>query len=312
MSKTPLHPQVTAFLEMAAEMGLPRLYELDPVAARAQVEQMEPVIGPGPEVATVEDIAIPVGDGEIPGRRYAPERSNATIVWFHGGGWVVAGLGSHDAMCRILANAAEATVVSVAYRLAPEHGFPGPLEDCWDALTWVAAQHPSVPLVVGGDSSGGNIAAVCAIRARDRGGPAIAQQLLVYPVTDHDLTTPSYVEHGGDDTLLGKKDMVWFWNHYVPDPADRANPEASPLQAADLSNLPPAVVVIAEYDPLRDEGLAYAERLRAAGTEVTLRRYDDMLHGFFSLVNVFQTGNETVEAVGADVRAAVAAAQPVG
>jgi len=306
----PLHPQVVEFLKISAEAGQPRLYTLTPEQARAQVDAANEFIGPGPEVADVSDITIPVRDGRIAARRYAPERSLGTIVWLHGGGWVVAGLDSHDAMCRILANAADCTVVSVDYRLAPEHTFPGPLDDCWDALKWVAEQDPDTPLVVGGDSAGGNLAAVCALRARDHGTPRLALQVLVYPVTDHDMTTASYVEHGGEETLLGKKEMEWFWDHYVPDVAERDNPEACPLRAPDHSNLAPAIVITDGYDPLRDEGLAYAERLRGAGVPVTAYHYEDMLHAFFSFVNIFETGNEAVEKVGRDIRAAVAASAP--
>ena len=197
-----LHPQVQAFID-AADPRRPRLYELEPAAARAQVAGVVALIGPGPDVATVDDVVIAVRDGTVPARVYAPERSHATIVWFHGGGWVIGGLDTHDAMCRTLANAAHCTVVSVAYRLAPEYPFPIPLEDAWTALRWAGNAHPSAPLVVGGDSAGGNLAAVCALRARDRGGPALALQILVYPVTDHDLTTASYIERDG--ALLSRR-----------------------------------------------------------------------------------------------------------
>lgn len=302
-----LHPQAVEFIKFSEDAGLPRLYTLSPEDARAQVDAATEFIGPGPEVAKVSDITVPVRDGNIPARLYQPERSHATIVWLHGGGWVLCGLDSHDAMCRMLANAAECTVISVAYRLAPEYPFPIPLDDSWDALTWVAEQYPSSPLVVAGDSAGGNLAAVCALRARDRGGPELALQVLVYPVTDHDMTTGSYIEHGGEETLLGKQDMVWFWDLYVPNEADRDNPEASPLRASDLSNLPPAIVLTDGHDPLRDEGLAYAARLREAGVQVTAHHYEDMLHAFFSFVNIFDRGNEAVQQVGTDVRAAVAA-----
>jgi acetyl esterase len=303
----PLHPQAVEFLAYAAASGAPKLHVLTPQEARAAVDGGE-VIGPGPQVASVEDIPIPVRDGEIQARVYRPESSDATIVWFHGGGWVVGGLDSHDAMCRMLANAAGAAVISVAYRLAPEYPFPTPLEDSWDALEWVAQQWPATPLIVGGDSAGGNLATVCALRARDRGGPEIALQILVYPITDHDMTTSSYREHGDENLMLGAKDMEWFFDHYAPNLAARDNPEVSPLRAPDLSGLPPAIVVIDEYDPLRDEGLAYAERLREAGGEVTLHHYEDMLHVFFQFVNVFERGDEAVEQVGREIRAVVAGA----
>jgi acetyl esterase len=210
----------------------------------------------------------------------------------------------------MLANAATANVVSVAYRLAPEHPYPTPLEDCWDALTWVADQWPSIPLIVGGDSAGGNLATVCATRARDRGGPLLTLQVLVYPITDNDMTTGSYEEHGDESLMLNAKDMEWFFDHYVPNAADRDDPEVSPLHIVDLSGLPAAIVVIDEYDPLRDEGLAYVERLREADVEVTIHFYEDMLHAFFQFVNVFERGDEAVEQVGRDIRAALGANPP--
>jgi acetyl esterase len=304
--RVPLHPQCAQFLEMVEQAGEPPLYELSPEAARAGAEAQAELIGPGPEVAAVDDIAVPVRDDEIPARRYEPESSSATLVWFPGGGWVFDGLDNHDAMCRRLAHVAGSTVICVGHRLAPEHRFPAPLDDCWDALNWAAQQHPSVPLMVGGDSSGGNLAAVCALRARDRGRPALALQVLVYPVTDHDMTTASYVEHGAG-ALVGRQEMEWFWNHYVVDVAQRETSDVSPLRAPDVSKLPPAIVAVAEYDPLRDDGLAYAERLRAAGTDVTLRRYDVVFHGYFSMVNVFERANEAIDAVGGDIRSAISA-----
>ena len=303
----PLHPQVREFVEAAKESGLPKIYTLSPDEARAQASSFNEFVGPGPEVAGVETLAIPVAGTTIGGRAYRPQSSHGTIVWFHGGGWVTWDLESHDAMCRSLATAAEATVISVDFRRAPEHRFPGPLDDCWASLQWIAEQHPSTPLVVGGDSSGGNLAAACALRARDHGGPQLALQVLVYPVTDHDMTTPSYVAHGGEDALLSRLDMEWFFDQYVPDHAERDNPEVSPLQANDLSNVAPAIVVTAEYDPLRDEGLAYVARLRDDGVPVTAHHYDDMVHAFFTCVGIFERGDEAIATVGNDVRAALAA-----
>jgi acetyl esterase len=300
-----LHPQAQEFVKTVKQLGLPRLYTLSPEDARVQATAANEFIGPGPEVATVSDITIPVDGAKIAARVYRPEQSHATIVWFHGGGWVLGDLDSHDATCRILANAAECTVIAIDYRLAPEHQFPLPLEDCWNALTWIAEQHSSEPLVVGGDSAGGNLAAVCALRARDRGAPELALQVLVYPITDHDMATESYVEHGGEDTLMGKQEMVWFFDHYVPITADRDNPQVSPLRVPDLSNVAPAIVVTDEYDPLRDEGLAYAARLREAGVPVTAHHYEDMPHAFFSMVNIFRRGNEAVDQVGREILLAV-------
>jgi acetyl esterase len=252
----------------------------------------------------VEELSIPVSAGKIAGRRYEPGSSNATVLWMHGGGWVIRDLDSHDPMCRLLARESGCEVIAVDYRRAPEHPFPAALEDSWDALGWAAAQRAGRPLVIGGDSAGGNIATVCAVRARDRGGPPLALQVLVYPVTDCDFTRPSYEEHGHPpNAFLTIDEMRWFWGHYIPDPAARTDPEASPLRAADLSQLPPAVVLTAGIDPLRDEGIAYAEALRAAGVLVFRHHYDDMFHGFFTLVDLLERSNEAVAQVGGEIRA---------
>ena len=303
-----LHPQAQAFLEMVQASGQPRLYELSATEVRVAVEPIAELIGEGPAVEDVSDLSIPVGGAEIAARRYQPAGAHGTIVWLHGGGWVMNGLAASDAMCRMLADSARATVVSVDYRVAPEHPFPTPLDDCFDALTWIAEYEGDSPLVVGGDSAGGNMAAVCAVRARDAGGPALAAQVLVYPATDADMRSASYLEHGDNQLLmLGTKEMAWFYDQYLPDAADRANPEVSPLRTQDLSGLPPAIVVVAEYDPLRDDGLRYAERLSVAGVDVTLLHYNDMPHVFFSFVNLFETGNKAVAAVGAKLRTMIGA-----
>jgi acetyl esterase len=301
----PLHPEVERFLQQTHANGGPPIHELGPEQARKQVAGMAGMIGRGPAVASVEDIVIPARNARILARLYRPVRSHGTLVWFHGGGWVVGGIATHDAMCRVLANASGCTVTSVAYRLAPEHPFPVPLDDCWEALAWAAAEAPSSPLVVAGESAGGNMAAVCAIRARDRGAPRVALQVLVYPVTDHVMSTPSYRKYA-DGPLMGKSSMVWYWDQYLPDVAARDDPEASPLRTGDLSELPPAIVVTAEYDPLRDEGLAYAERLRQAGVPVSGHHYEDMPHPFFPLVNLFTRADEAVERVGREIRTAIA------
>jgi acetyl esterase len=302
-----LHPQAQAFFEQLEAAGQPRLYELSATEVRVAVAPIAELIGEGPAVEDVRDLSIPVRGAEIAARRYQPAGAQGTIVWLHGGGWVMDGLDASDAMCRLLADSSRATVVSVDYRVAPEHPFPTPLDDCFDALKWIA-EREEAPLVVGGDSAGGNMAAVCALRARDAGGPALAAQVLVYPPTDTDMTTASYLEHGSNQLLmLGTKEMEWFYDQYLPNAADRANPEVSPLRAPDLSGLPPAIVVVAEYDPLRDDGLRYAERLSAAGVDVTLLHYDDMPHVFFSFVNLFETGNKAVATVGSKLRTMIGA-----
>ena len=303
-----LHPDAVAFNRSLAESGRPHIWEVSPQETRQGSAAIAALIGSGPDVEDVAELAIEVGDGAvIAGRRYRPAGASGTIVWLHGGGWVIDGIAVSDAMCRILADTSRATVISVDYRVAPEHPFPVPLDDCWDSLLW-AVEREEGPFVIGGDSAGGNMAAVCALRARDRGGPELAAQVLVYPVVDTDTSTTSYLTHGADQTLmLGAREMEWFIGHYLPNAADRVHPDAAPLRASDLTRLPPAIVVIAEYDPLRDEGVSYAEALSAAGVEVSAHRYDDQPHGFFSFVNAFQAGNRAVERVGAQLREIIAA-----
>jgi acetyl esterase len=214
-------------------------------------------------------------------------------------------------VCRPVADSSGCRVIAVDYRRAPEHPFPAPLEDCWDALQAVAAENGDSPLIIAGDSAGGNMSAVCALRARERGGPELGLQVLVCPVVDDDMTNASYREHGsGPDLFLTAEDMEWFWNSYVPEPAARSAPDASPLRAEDLSKLPPAIVITAEYDPLRDEGIACAQRLQAAGVPVTHRHHEDMFHDFFSFVNLIEAGNEAVERIGGEIRTLVATLTP--
>jgi acetyl esterase/lipase len=305
----PLHPEAQQFLDTVAQSGAPPLYELTPEQARAIPAAVAQMVGPGPEVATVRDISIPGPAGAIGARVYEPAADlTATIVYYHGGGWVFGTLDDWDAVCRTLAVESGCRVVSVDYRLAPEHRFPAAADDAYAAFVWVAESLAGgKPVVVAGDSAGGNLAAVTALRARDRGGPAIALQVLVYPVTDHDFTRSSYVEHGDSGFLLGTREMQWFWDHYAPDERDRSHPDASPLRATDHSGLPPAYVVIAEYDPLRDEGLAYAERLKAAGVPVTINRYGDQCHVFYTLVNLMESANQAVTETAQEIKKAVGA-----
>jgi acetyl esterase len=229
-------------------------------------------------------------------------------VFFHGGGFVVGDIDTHDATCRGLAKAAHCIVVSVDYRLAPEHPFPAAPEDCYAATVWVADNAASLGgdgarLAVGGDSAGGNLAAVVALMARDRGGPALAHQLLIYPVIDHNFDTASYVENGRG-YLLSREMMMWFWGLYLEDASDGSNPYASPIRAEDLSGLAAATIISAEFDPLRDEGEAYARRLGDADVAVTARRYDGMVHGFFAMTAVLDRAREAVAFAAAELRRA--------
>ena len=284
----PLNPQAKVVVDLMASMGI-TLTGPDAAAVRAQLESF-----PRPEgepIAHIEDRTAPGPAGPIPVRVYTPENpSGACLVWFHGGGWVIGSVDGSDFGCRAFANASGATVVSVEYRLAPEHKYPAAADDCFAATSWVADNAASfgidpAKIAVGGDSAGGNLAAVVAQMAKAAGGPAIGFQLLIYPVTDHDYATPSYTDNASG-YLLTKDSMVWFWNHYLNSPEDGKQSKASPARAADLSGLPPALVVTAEYDPLRDEGEAYGARLREAGVHTEMTRYPGQIHGFYGNVAI--------------------------
>lgn len=282
----PLDPQVKEMLDVLALEPLPTIREQGPEEARRFMRLMAPAMAIHEEVDKVEDRRVPGRAGEIPVRVYTP-RSSApfpALVFFHGGGWVIGDIETHDALCRALANAAGAVVVSVDYRLAPEHRYPAAVEDAYAAAVWTREHAAELSadrekVCVGGDSAGGNLAAVVALMARDRGAPSFACQLLLYPVTDHDFETASYRENA-EGYFLTREDMMWFWEHYLSDESQGAEAYASPLRAKDFSGLPPALVVTAEYDPLRDEGEEYARRLEAAGVRARLLRYDGMIHGF--------------------------------
>jgi acetyl esterase len=302
-----INPQAQQLLDGKAASGAPPFWELTPEEARAVVAANAALIGPGPSVASVRDIVIPGQAGGIPARVYSPvPDAPGVVVYYHGGGWVFGSADQWDASVRALTAASGCDVVSVDYRLAPEHVFPAATDDAYDALAWAAGSLANGrPLVVAGDSAGGNLAAVSALRARDTGGPSLAFQVLVYPITDYDLDRKSYHQYDGTELILNRRDMMWFWDHYVPDPAARANPYASPLRASDLSGLPPAYVVTDEHDPLRDEGFAYVDRLRAAKVPVEHRHYGTQIHAFFTFVNLLGDADKAVADAGAAIRAAV-------
>jgi acetyl esterase len=243
-------------------------------------------------------------------RVYRPDGDDLPVlVWYHGGGFTIGDLETADATCRQLATRGGCVVVSADYRLAPEHPFPAAVDDGWDVLTWVGQHGADIGgdtsrLAVGGDSAGGNVAAVVTHLTRDRGGPALALQVLVYPWTDLRMGHPS-VEENADGYLLTRDTLAWFRNHYVgANEADVLNPLASPLLAEDLSGLPPALIITAEFDPLRDEGEEYGRRLEQAGVPVKVHRYDGMIHGFFPLVGVFDACNQAVDEAADAVRTA--------
>jgi len=304
----PLDPQAQAFLEQLAATGAPPLHELPVAEARQVIVALFGTQGDPEPVGGVEERTIPGASGEMPTRIYTPYGTGPfpVLVYLHGGGWVIGDLEAYDATCRALTNAAGCLVVAMEYRLAPEHKFPAAPEDCYAATCWVAANAEAIGgdprrMAVGGDSAGGNLAAVVAQMARDRGGPALVYQLLVYPVTNYSYDTASY-EENADGYLLTRDAMVWFWNHYLRSAADGNNPLASPLRASDLRDLPPAMVLTAEFDPLRDEGEAYAIRLQEAGVPVTLKRYAGTIHGFFSLGTVLDQGKQAMADAAAALR----------
>jgi len=294
-------PQARVLLDQIAAIGGPQIHQATVDEARQMIAAMAAFAGEPPSIAKVESRTVPGPAGEISLRVFTPEGAapHPVLVYFHGGGWVIGGLDTHDVPCRDLANRAGCIIVSVDYRLAPEHKFPAAPEDCYAATRWVAENAASIGadpgrLAIGGDSAGGNLAAVVALMARDRGGPRIVHQLLIYPVTDVGQDTVSYRENA-DGYLLSAADMAWFWNHYLATPAEGENPYASPLRARFLRGLPPAHVITAELDPLRDEGEQYAARLKDAGVEVQLTRYDGMIHGFFGLGAVLAQGKKAME-----------------
>jgi acetyl esterase len=298
-----LDEATTALLTQLAESGTKPLHEMTPAEARALTAALGDMYGPGPEVHRATDTSAPAPDGyAIPLRVLVPhERPRGVIVYYHGGGWVIGALPEFETLGRTLAVRTGCAVVLVDYRMAPENRYPAAADDSWIALRWIDTHLEEiagarVPLVVAGDSAGGNLATITAIKARDAGGPPIAMQVLVYPVTDCDLDNATYVDPQ-NQLLLTRESMIWFWNHYAPLLTARQNVDACPAKAADLSGLPPAVVLTAEHDVLRQEGEAYADALRAAGVEVRSKRFAGQMHGFFTMVNVLPGSAEGIEYV---------------
>lgn len=289
---TNLDPRTKVYLERINQ--LPPLHKMEPQAVRDLYAQIPPVEVELAPIAKIEDKLIPVGaETEITIRIYTPEGQGPfpLFVYYHGGGWVIGDLETVDASCRMLAHLSGRIVVSVDYRLAPEHKFPVPVSDSYAALQWVSENATSIngsasDLVVGGDSAGGNLSAVVSLLARDQNGPAIKAQVLIYPVTDMRFDSPSYMEYQ-EGYGLNRDLMIWFSNHYINHSYDKSNPFVTPLTARDLSNLPPAIVITAECDVLRDEGMAYAERLKQAGIQVESYCEQGLVHGYFTNMLVF-------------------------
>ncbi|MGX1544209.1 alpha/beta hydrolase [Streptomyces adustus] len=292
----PLHPQARALLSRFAAQRRPAVTEVPLTVARASTADWISLQGEPEPVGPVTDTFVPGPAGQLPVRVHRPRTATGRrplLVYFHGGGWITGGLEVVDRPLRRLANATGAVVVSVGYRLAPETQFPGPVEDCHAALRGVCARAAdwgadADRLTVAGDSAGGNLAAAVCLMARDRGGPRIGAQVLIYPITAPAAgsPSPSYREHA-ENCLLTRDMMLRYWEHYAPGAAAAPHPYAAPLYADDLGGLPPALVLTAEYDPLRDEGEEYARRLRAAGGEAETVRYDGLIHGFFWACEMF-------------------------
>jgi acetyl esterase len=309
----PLDPQVRTYLDTLAAANLPPVETLTPEEARRQMIVASVALGPAEAVYAVEDRWIDGAADKLPVRIYRPSgaRPLPVLVYFHGGGWVVGSVATHDGYCRALSNAAGVAIVSVDYRLAPEHCFPAAAEDAYAATKAIASLAAELGLdpqrlAVGGDSAGGNLAAAVALMARDRSGPSLAMQLLIYPVTDAACDTPSSRENAAGYGLTSTA-MQWFWRQYAPQAEDQAHPYAAPLRAADLRHLPPAVILTAEYDPLRDEAEDYAHRLEAASVRVKLTRYDGMIHGFVRRLVQFDRAREALADTAAALRQGLAA-----
>ena len=286
---------------MLEEAGGPDIFEQTPEEARVAIAGFAAMQAGAPEPARVEDRTVPGPAGDIPIRVYASEGDNLPVVmYFHGGGWVLGDIESHDGTCKqLLAELGDAVVVSVHYRLAPEDKYPAAADDCYAAAAWVAENGGEIGadgsrMAVCGDSAGGNLSAVVSQMARDKGGPAIAAQVLHVPVTDHNYSYPSYTENA-EGMLLTRASMVWFWDHYLPNADAGQEAYASPIKANDLSGLPPALIQTAEFDPLRDEGEAYGAAIEAAGGDVTVHRYDGVVHDPFMMFAVIPTGIECLK-----------------
>jgi acetyl esterase len=309
----PLDEDVQMLLNLLAAPGAPSLTSLSVDEARANMRSLTSLRTAIEELPRVENRTVPGPHGDIPVRLYAASTAPnlPILVYFHGGGWVLGDLDTHDGTCRTLARMIDGIVIAVDYRLAPEHKFPVALDDCYAATRWAADNAASLGgdprrVAVGGDSAGGNLSACVSLKARDEGTPRIVHQLLVYPVTDRRFDTASYRDNA-EGYFLSRADMQWFWNHYLTSDADADNPYAAPLRSNDLRGLPSATVITAEYDPLRDEGEAYAKRLKDAGVPVEMRRYPGVIHGFFSMGDVLAKGKVAMQAATDGLRKAFGA-----
>ena len=296
-----LDPQAQALLDRAAQSGIPTYDTMEPDVARMYYEKACG-IGAGDELElfAVEDMTIPGPASALPARLYRPSDTPdlPILVFFHGGGFTIGSPTSHDAVCRHLCKLTGCLVVSVDYRLGPEHKFPAAAEDAYGATKWLAENAGSIGgdpsrIAVGGDSAGGNLSAVTCLTARDKGAPNICYQLLIYPGTDMTESFPSH-QSCGKGYFLTNELIHWFHDHYMPEGADLMDWRASPLHAADHSNLPPAHIITAGFDPLQDEGIAFGKKLEAGGVPVTYRHYDGLMHGFITQLAFFPQSEEAL------------------
>ena len=306
----PLDPQVATLLQQLALVGAPKLPTLSPSEARKQAELILPLAGDPIAVGSVRDISIPVDGAAIGARVYAPESEgpHPVVVFFHGGGWVICNLDTHDNIARSICRDADAVVVSVDYRMGPEHRFPTAVHDCFAATRWVAENASSLGadssrLAVCGDSAGGNLSAVVSQIARDHGGPAISYAALIYPAVNM-TTEGGSLDENATGYFLETDHMEWYMSHYLTE-AERSDVLASPLLNENLANLPPCFIATCEYDPLRDEGEAYADALRANGVHVASKRYDGLIHAAANLTGVLDGGRQLVADVSAHLHAAL-------
>ncbi len=294
----PMDPQAQVILDLVNASGFGDISEMEPTDVRTLMESLS--APSAVHVARVEDRVIPGPGGEIPVRIYAPASPDPlpVLVFYHGGGWVIGSLETHDGLCREIVDAAGCMVVSVDYRLAPEHRFPACVDDAYAAACWVSDHAAAIGadasrVAVGGDSAGGHLAAVTAMTARDRTTPPIVFQLLVYPALEHEFERPSMIENA-EGYMLTADGMRWFYRHTLNDPSEGDDPRVSPIRAESLAGLPPAFVITAEFDPLRDQGIAYAEALAAAGVSVTSTTYAGVFHGFFNMQAMLDTAKLAV------------------
>ncbi len=313
----PLDPQVQAVLDAAKKANIAELWQLTPHDARAEYLRRTNRLKIDEDIHRFEDREIDGPGGQIPIRIYTPREPKPdeklpVLVWYHGGGYVIGDLDTHDSVCRALANEADCIVVAVDYRLAPENKFPAAVDDCAAALKWVAKHASEINadgarIAVGGDSAGGNLATVVSILARNAGSPNIVFQLLIYPVTAPEPETKSHHAFA-EGYLLTRKTITWFFTHYIRSSKDTKDFRYAPLEADDLSSLPPALIIVAGYDPLRDEGVEYAEALIHAGNRVRLSNYEGMVHGFYLMGGMVDASRRAISESAAMLREAFAPA----